>query len=165
MVEPKIRHELLARYDTITKQNFFSFKQHIHIQTDGLAMGALSSSILSEIFLQHVEHTHIPHLSMKHKLVNYFRFVDDIPHIFDYNNTDIQSILTNLNTLHPNLKFTAEIEHNNAINFLDTTIHKPQDNIKISIYRKPTFTDTIIPNTSNHPSKHKYAAVWFLHTN
>jgi hypothetical protein len=78
---------------------------------------------------------------MKHKLVNYLRFVDDILLIFDSNKTDIHSILTDFNTLHPNLKFTAEIEHN----FLDTTIHKTQDNIKVSIYRKPTFTDTIIP--------------------
>jgi type II restriction/modification system DNA methylase subunit YeeA len=82
---------------------------------------------------------------MKHKLVNYFRFVDDILLIFDTNKTNIHSILTDLNTLHPNLKFTAEIEHNNAINFLDTTIHRTQDSIKVSIYRKLTFTDTIIP--------------------
>jgi hypothetical protein len=89
--------------------------------------------------------------------------VYDIPLIFDTNKTNIQSILTDFNTLHPNLKFTAEIEHNNAINFLDTTIHRTQDSIKISIYRKPTFTDTIIPYTSNHPPQHKYAAVKFLY--
>jgi hypothetical protein len=70
--------------------------------------------------------------------------------------------LTQLNALHPNLKFTAELEHNNTINFLDATIHNTQGNIKISIYRKPTFTDTIIPYTSNHPSQHKYAAIRFL---
>jgi hypothetical protein len=86
---------------------------------------------------------------MKHKLVNYFRFVDDILLIFNINKTNIQSIY--FYTLHPNLKFTAEIEHDNAINLLDTTIHTAQDSIKISTYRKPTFTDTIIPYTSNHP--------------
>jgi hypothetical protein len=36
-------------------------------------------------------------------------------------------------------------------------------NWEISIYRKPTFTDSIIPYTSNHPSQHKYAAVRFLY--
>jgi hypothetical protein len=57
--------------------------------------------------------------------------------------------------MHPNMKFTAELEQNNTINFLGTTIHKTHDSIEISIYRKPTFTDTIIPYTSNHPnSKH-----------
>jgi hypothetical protein len=149
LVNPNIGNELLAWYDVITKQNYFSYKYHIHIQKDGLAMGAPSSSILSEIFLQHIEHTHIPHLTKKHKLVNYFRYVDDIIIIFDTNHTNIQSILTDFNALHPNLKFTAELEHNNTINFPDTTIHKTQHNIKISIYRKPMFTDTINPYTSN----------------
>ena len=33
----------------------------------------------------------------------------------------------------------------------------------ISKHRKPTFTDIIIPYTSNHPAKHKYAEVRFLY--
>ena len=32
-----------------------------------------------------------------------------------------------------------------------------------AIYRKPTFTDTIIPFNSNHPTQHKYAAVRHLY--
>jgi hypothetical protein len=95
---------------TPSPNNIFSLSGNTHIQTEGLAMGAPSSSILSEVFIQHVEHTHIPYLSTKHKLINYFRFVDDILLIFDSNETDIHSILTDFNALHPNLKFTAEIE-------------------------------------------------------
>ena len=34
--------------------------------------------------------------------------------------------------------------------------------MRASIYRKLTFTDTIIPYTSSHPTQHKYAAVKFL---
>jgi hypothetical protein len=36
--------------------------------------------------------------------------------------------------------------------------------VNVGIYRKPTFTDSIIPFTSNHPIQHKYAAIKFLHT-
>jgi hypothetical protein len=125
-------------------------------------MGVPTSSVLSEVFLQQVEHTHIPDLAIKHKIANYLRFVDDILIIFDSNEANIQTILADFNTLHLNLKFTAETEHN-TLNFLDTTIHKTQDGITISIYRKPTFTDAIIPYTSNHPPQHKYAAVRFLY--
>jgi hypothetical protein len=60
-------------------------------------MGAPSSSILSEIFLQHIKHTHIPNIAMKHELVSYLRFVDDILLIFDSNISDIHSILTDFN--------------------------------------------------------------------
>ena len=41
-------------------------------------MGTLSSGITAEIFLQHTENSHLAHLTNKHKIVNYFRYVDDI---------------------------------------------------------------------------------------
>jgi hypothetical protein len=43
------------------------------------------------------------------------------------------------------------------------TVHRTPTEWKISIYRKPTFTDTIIPYNSNHPAQHKFAAVRFLY--
>jgi hypothetical protein len=55
------------------------------------------------------------------------------------------------NTFHPNLKFTAEIGRD-IINYLDISIQKPPNNLQTTIYRKPTFRDTIIPYTSNHPT-------------
>jgi len=47
--------------------------------------------------------------------------------------------------------------------YLDITIHKTPMSWKTSIYRKPTFTDTIIPYSSNHPAQHKYAAIRFMY--
>jgi len=55
------------------------------------------------------------------------------------------------------------MEENKTINYLDITIHRMPSNWKTAIYRKPTFTDTIIPYTSNHPLQHKHAAVKFLY--
>jgi hypothetical protein len=51
----------------------------------------------------------------------------------------------------PTTKFTIEEEKENKINFLDITISKENDNLSFDIYRKPTATDTIIPNDSCHP--------------
>jgi hypothetical protein len=51
---------------------------------------------------------------------------------------------------------------NHKLNYLDITIHRTPTNIKKTVYRKPTFTDTIIPLNSNHPAHHKYAAIRFL---
>jgi hypothetical protein len=65
--------------------------------------------------------------------------------------------------IHPNIKFTTETESNNKIHYLDITIHRTPTNWVTSIYRKPTFTDTIIPYSSNHPTQHKYAAIRFLY--
>jgi hypothetical protein len=153
--------DLLKWYDVITKQNYFTHNQDIITQHDGLAMGVPSSDLTAEFFLQHTEDVHLAHLSHKHRIINYFRYVDDILLIFDSNHTYIQTILIDFNALHPNLKFTAEVEKD-VINFLDISTHKTPNNLKTSIYRKPTFTDTIIPYTSNHPTRHKCAAVKFL---
>jgi hypothetical protein len=120
-------------------------------QWDGLAMGAPSSGLIAEIFLQHTENTHLPSLAQKHKIVNYIRYVDDLLLIYNSTHTDIHDIFTDFNAIHHNLHFTAETETNNTLNYLDVSIHRSPDSLTTSIYRKPTFTDTIIPYTSNHP--------------
>jgi hypothetical protein len=150
-------------YDVITRQNYFTHNHDILSQHDGLAMGAPSSGLIAELFLQYTENAHLACLSHKHRIIDYFQYVDDILLIFDPNYTDIQTILTDLNALHLNLHFTAKIERDNTINYLDISIQKTPYKLITSIYRKPTFTDSIIPYTSNHPTQHKYAAVKFLY--
>jgi len=77
-IEPQTRKELLNWYDTITKQNYFSNNGKILIQQDGLAMGVPTSGIIALLFLQSLEDTYLTHLSNKHKIARYFRYVDDI---------------------------------------------------------------------------------------
>jgi hypothetical protein len=126
-------------------------------------MGAPTSGLLAEFFLQHLEHLHISHLSDKHKIIKLVRYVDDILIIYDTNHTDVQNIPNDFNTIHSKLKFTAECDINNQIYFLDITVHRTPTNWNIAVYRKPTFTNTIIPYTSNHPTQHKYATIQFLY--
>jgi len=162
-VEPHTRQELLNWYDNITHQNYFSNNEKILIQQDGLAMGAPSSGLIAEFFLQNLEDTHLAQISNKHNITAYFRYVDDILVIYDSSHTDIKNIQDDFNMLHPNMMFKAEPESNNQINFLDITIHKTPIKWTASIYKKPTFTDSIIPYTSNHPPQHKHTAIRHLH--
>jgi hypothetical protein len=162
-IEPRTKLELLNSYDTITNQNYFSNKGKILIQKDGLAMSTPTSGIIAEFFLQHLEDTHLAHLSMKHKITAYFRYVDDILITYDSHHKDINSIQNDFNKIHPNMKFTVETEANNRINYLDIIIHRSPTNWVTSIHRKPSFTDTIIPYSSNHPAQHKYTAIRILY--
>ena len=57
-----------------------------------------------------------------------------------------------------NLQFKMSSEENNIINYSNITIHRNNNNIDISIYRKPTGTDITIQFSSNHPYEHKIAA-------
>jgi hypothetical protein len=76
-----------------------------------------------------------------------------------HTHTHTQAILTSFNTIQPNLRFTTETEQNNTVNYIDISIHETAHNIRIYIYRKPTFTYTIIPYPSNQPTQHKYSTV------
>jgi len=49
------------------------------------------------------------------------------------------------------------------MNYLDVTIHRDVKRFSIDIYRKPTYTDSIIPIDACHPIEHKYAAIRYLH--
>jgi len=133
------------------------------IQKERLAMGAPTSSIIAEFFLQNLENIRLAHLTEKQKIAGYFRYVDEILLIYDPDHANIQDITNEFNSLHPNLKFTTELETNNKLNYLNITIHRTPTGWKTSIYRKPTFTDSIIPYSSKHPTQHKYAAIRYLY--
>jgi hypothetical protein len=67
--KPTIK-EILNWYTTITQQNYFTHKDRIVIQSDGLAMGAPTSSIFSEIFL-HLEENKLNLIAKKLSLIKY----------------------------------------------------------------------------------------------
>jgi hypothetical protein len=83
IIDPKAQQELLKWFDVITKENYFAHKEQIVFEHDGLAMGVLSLGLITEIFIQHVEHSHLTHLMRKHNIINYCRYMDDILIVFD----------------------------------------------------------------------------------
>jgi hypothetical protein len=115
-------------------------------------MGAPSSSLFSEIFLQHIEVTKIVHILLQYHIIGYFRCVDNILIAYKQNLTNIHEILACFNKLTPMLKITIKKETNKKINFLEISITRNDNFLSFSIY-------TIIPNDSCHPPEHKVAAI------
>ena len=62
----KTRNEIIQMYYILTKQNYFQYEYLQHIQEDGLAMGAPTSSILSEICLRYLENSKSFDILLKH---------------------------------------------------------------------------------------------------
>jgi hypothetical protein len=89
--------------------------------------------------------------------------VDDLLIVYNVNKTDTGDLLNCFNNLTTKLNFTIQKETRGSINFLDITIHREKNNFSVDIYRKPTYTDSIIPSDSCHPTEHKYAAIRYLH--
>jgi hypothetical protein len=97
-------------------------------------------------FLQHPENLHLAHLAQKQ---HYKLFLLCRRHTIDFR---------------PIPHFTAETEDDNSLNYLDMSVRRTPTGLMTSISRKPTFTDTIIPYTSNHPTQHRYVAIQFLYS-
>ena len=71
----------------------------------------------------------------------------------------VEDFTDHLNSQHPSIKFTREIEENNSIAMLDTQIHRDGDKLSFSVYRKPTHTDQYLQFDSHQPLEHKLGVI------
>ena len=76
--------QIISLLQNSLQQNYFTFDGKFYLQPDGLPMGSPLSSILSEIFLQHIENSYIEDIKKQVNIIFYSRYVDDI--LIIYNN-------------------------------------------------------------------------------
>ena len=106
-VDGKTTQEILRITQTVVNQNYFQFQDTIYIQNEGLAVGAPTSFILSEVYLQYMQNTTIHELLKKHRIEGYFRYVDDSLVVYNDDNTNIYNVLEDFNNLATKLKFSG----------------------------------------------------------
>jgi hypothetical protein len=149
--DKNIIKEIMTILKTTLNQNYFQYNGKFYKPKSGVAMGSPLSSIMAEIFLQHLEQSKIKLLLEEKNIVYYNRYVDDI--IIIYNQTKItpQYILKHFNAQNKNLHFTINEEVNKQITYLDLNLINKQGQINMEIYRKPIATDITINNKSCHP--------------
>ena len=121
-------------------------------------MGSPLSSTMAEVYLQYIEETYVKKWLDSKEIIYYKRYVDDIMIIYDQSKIQDGIILHEINKIDKTLQFKMSTEERNTINYLDITIHRNNNNMDISIYRKTTCTDVTIQFSFNHPHEHKIAA-------
>ena len=120
------------------------------------------SPLLAEIYMSHLEDTiSSPSNSYFHYIKFWKRYVDDILVVWSGTMRQIDSFEIYLNSLNPKIQFASELG-NKTIPFLDLQITINNNQIKYQIYRKPSFTDTVIPYSSNHPHNTKCSAFYAM---
>jgi hypothetical protein len=146
----------------ILKQNYFSFGDQIYQPDKGVTMGSPVSCTMAEVFLQYLEETNIKHPTDTKVQSFYTRYVDDIFLIYDSTRISPDSILKYIDKIHSSIQLSPTLESGNSVNFLDLSITRNTTHLKISIYRKPTTTDTTINFLSNQTPEHRMTAYNFL---
>jgi len=144
--------QLKNAIDLVLSLTGFVFNGVYYEQVYGSPMGSPLSPILADIVMDDLE-THC--LSNLDFIVNlFYRYVDDIFLIIP--KAKLDSVLLSFNNYHPRLKFTCEIECNNTLNFLNTSVIRTDSGVlTTNWYRKPTFSGRYINFYSNHPLQYK----------
>ena len=148
--------QTLTLLETFLQQNYFSFQNNTYQPEKGISI----SNTFAEIFLQHLENTHLKHILESKHIILYTRY--DILMIYNTKYITPETIHQHINKTHSNLQFTPSHEHKNNISFLDLLLIRQLDKIEIDIYRKPTTTNTTINYTSNQPNEHRKAAYRYM---
>ena len=123
------------------EDSYFSFDHKLFKQIDGMAMGSPLGPIFANIFLSYHETSWLRSCPVTPFL--YKRYVDDTLWLLPADSS-IDTLMTYMNSRHPNMKFTYETETNNCIPFIGLTISHSDNNnshsYSTTVYRKPTFT-------------------------
>ena len=154
--QTKCNKETLVRLAKISLE-FMSFRigNKYYEQAEGLFIGSPASPCFAELFIQRVEEVSV--YTMLHAPRIWIRKVDDT---FTINNHETNDTLTELNQIHPQIKFTAEEEENGQIPFLDCLVSRTDNNrVKTKVYKKPTHTGQYTNFYSNQPLHEKLSTV------
>ncbi|KAL0870054.1 hypothetical protein ABMA27_006218 [Loxostege sticticalis] len=138
--------------------NYLLYRGQYYLQIDGVAMGSPVAPVIANIWMEHFEERA---LASGPGIVKFWkRYVDDIFCIMNGNQTEVEQYLQHLNTVHPKVKFTYEMEKNRSMAFLDVRVTvRPDGTLAHSVYRKPTHTDRYLHASSHHHPRHLQAVV------
>jgi len=126
----------------------------------GAAMGSPVSTAITNLYMEEFEERAIATVTYKPK--TWRQYVDDTFTILDKDHVD--SFLQHLNSQQPIIHFTMEIEKDNTIPFLDTSVSRDSNGrLTTRVYRKPTHTDQYLVYVSHHPQSVKRSIVKCLY--
>ena len=102
-------------------------------------MGGSLSCLLADVLMNHLVDKALSRTLSNHEPSIFCRYVDDRFAVFDSLDS-IKIFCDSLNEVHPNIKFTTEIQNNKCINFLDVLVDNSSTAVTTSTFRKPTNT-------------------------
>ena len=140
---------------------FFIFDGKYYEQTEGLGMGLPLGPTFANVFLCFHETNWIKDCPDLFRPIMYKRYVDDTFMLFS-DPDHPKMFLDYLNSKHPNIKFTMDLENDGKLSFLDLTVERSNGSFVTSVYRKPTFTGLGLSYFSNCSFRFKINSITTL---
>jgi len=143
---------------TVMNESYFRFGKRVYHQLLGLGMGHRYSPPAANIYVYILEvelieswNTYNPNLLID--INKWFRALDDIFSIWDYDVKSLERFLEFANNFHPTIKFTLDHSYTTA-NYLDITISKDATSrsyLTTELFIKPTHSGVSLNYFSKHP--------------
>ena len=116
-------------------------------------MGSSLSPAVANLFMIYFEKKAIESANLKPKL--WIRYVDDVFVVWPFGRERLLKFLDHLNSIHPRIQFTLELEENNRQPFLDVQVMRTQEgHLEHTVSRKPTHTNRYLnAEFHHHPSQ------------
>ena len=152
------KQELLRLTKLCTKDPSFQCELGRFQQTDGAPMGGPLSRLLADLVLEDIESKIRANRKWKHKW-DWVRYIDDTFMNWEDSLEELEEFITFLNSLHPKIKWTSEIEKDNQISFLDILIIRNGESSETTVYRKESCSDRYIHFSSTQAWQEKVAAI------
>ena len=118
-------------------------------------MGSPVSVVVVEIVMQNIEEQALA--TYKRTVPLWLRYVDDT--FIAVHKDGIDDFHEHLTRQNADIQFTKEIEENGKIPFLDCLVTRDNNKLKTTIYRKPTYTDRLLNQSSYNPTSHKATTI------
>jgi len=119
--------------------SFFIFDGKVYQQTEGVGMGLPLGPTFANVFMCFHEKNWLDNCPDSFKPVFYRRYVDDTFLLFRAPD-HAELFLNYLNSRHPNIRFTMQLENDGSLSFLDCKVYRQNNSFQTSVFRKETFT-------------------------
>ena len=129
--------DLFKLLETATSESSFIFDFLLYKKIDRVAMGSPLGPTLANSFLCHCKKEWLDNCLSHFRSIAYRRYVDDFFVLFS-SKEHLQPFADYMNKQHRCIKLTSKTEQNNTFSFLNINITPQNNQLKTSLYRKPT---------------------------
>ena len=134
---------------------YFQYNGKHYKQLHGTAMGSPVSVAVAEIVMQNIGERALA--TCRQTIPFWLRCVDDTFTAVHKDETD--DLHKHLNEQHADIQFTREIEEDGKFPFLDCLVSHDNNELRTTVYRKPTDTDRLLDESSYIPTSHKATTI------